>query len=152
MYSELLVQNKEKTICYVLSHLHKRTRDELCEIYGSLYIDNTYREIKDKEVFVIRLKNNNKPVGLFGLIPQSDKSAGIFLLTTDYLPEGNMITFLKGVKKQIRQWEKRYSLIMDNCYKQNKQIIKWLTLLGFRPSNYQDDKFQIYYKGDIDEY
>ena len=66
--------------------------------------------------------------------------------------KGNVIKFLREAKKQVNQWTKEYKLIMDNWYKQNTTILKWLLLLGFKPSQYENEKFQIYYKGDINEY
>lgn len=159
MYSELLDKNTYNAIYIVeavLDNLCEDTKTELKKIYktsdDSNYLQCTLDAIKDSEIFVVKLQENNEPVGLYGLIPQDNESAGIFLLTTDNLHKGNLITFLKGAKKQVDEWSKQYKLIMDNCYKQNETIKKWLRLLGFKPSEYQDDNFQIYYKGDISLY
>lgn len=120
--------------------------------------------------YLIKLKSTGEPVGLFGLIPcgaevqaelelsdgdaraklhrskQNTNSAGIFLLTTNKLHNGNVITFLRQAKATIEQWLNEYDLIMDYCYKKNLTIQKWLRLLGFKPSLYQDNEFQVYYK------
>ena len=155
MYSERLDKNNYNSVLpveYVLENLHKDTADELKKIYGKHYIIKAFNEIKDTDIFVIRLKSTNEPVGLYGLIPQSSKSAGIYLLTTKNLYNGNIIKFLRESKKQIHKWQAEYNLIMDYCSKENKIIQKWLTLLGFQPSNYQDDNFQIYYWGDLSLY
>jgi len=159
MYSELLDKNTYNAIYIVeavLDNLCEDTKTELKKIYKSSedsnYLEQTFQAIKDSEIFVVKLQKTNEPVGLYGLIPQDNESAGIFLLTTDNLHKGNIITFLKGAKKQVEEWSKTYKLIMDNCYKQNKTIQKWLTLLGFQPSEYQDEDFQIYFKGDINLY
>lgn len=74
------------------------------------------------------------------------RAAGIFLLTTDKLHNGNVITFLRRAKTQIEQWLNEYDLIMDYCYKKNLTIQKWLRLLGFKPSSYHDNDFRVYYK------
>ncbi|MDY6358435.1 MAG: hypothetical protein SPL73_05690 [Cyanobacteriota bacterium] len=155
MYSELLDKTKYssiQTVEYVLENLCDDTVIELKKIFGNDYIKQTFETIKNSEIFVIVLKHNPEPVGLYGLIEQSNNSAGIFFLTTKNLHKGNIITLLKRAKKQIEEWSKKYSLIMDNCYKENKTIQKWLKLLGFKPSTHQDDDFQIYYIGDINGY
>lgn len=155
MYSEILKKNEHNSIFIVeavLMNLCEDTKTELIKNFGDDYIDETFDIIQDTEINVIRLKSNNEPVGLYGVIPQENNSAGIYLLTTDNLHNGNLITFLKQAKKQVNEWSQKYSLIMDNCYKENKTIIKWLKLLGFKPSQYQNEEFQIYYKGDINEY
>ncbi|MCD8378060.1 MAG: hypothetical protein LUB59_04650, partial [Candidatus Gastranaerophilales bacterium] len=66
--------------------------------------------------------------------------------------QGNIVTFLKQARKQIDIWANKYDLILDNCCKKNEKIKKWLRLLGFKPSEYQNDKFRIYYRGDIKLY
>lgn len=159
MYSELLDKNTYNSIFIVeavLNNLCEDTKTELKNICGTYvgndYINNAFETIKDTDIHVIRLKSNNEPVGLYGLIPISKTSAGIYLLTTDNLHKGNVIKFLREAKKQVNQWTKEYKLIMDNWYKQNTTILKWLLLLGFKPSQYENEKFQIYYKGDINEY
>lgn len=155
MYSEILEKNEYNSIFIVeavLMNLCEDTKTELIKNFGDDYIDETFDIIQDTEINVIRLKSNNEPVGLYGVIPQENNSAGIYLLTTDNLHKGNVITFLKQAKKQVNEWSQKYSLIMDNCYKKNETIKKWLKLLGFKPSQYQSEEFQIYYKGDINEY
>ncbi len=151
MYASISRNTKE--IKYVLNNLCDDTVLELVKLFGNNYKFKAFNLIRAlSKKFVIKLKKTNEPVGLFGLIPQSDNTAGIFLLTTDKLHEGNLITFLKGAKKQIEEWQTEYKLIMDSCYKKNETIKKWLILLGFKPSVYQDDSFQVYYKGDIGLY
>jgi hypothetical protein len=155
MYSELLNKNTHNAIFIVeavLNNLCEATVTELKKINGEDYLSKTFDTIKDTDIHVIRLKSNHEPVGLYGLIELSKTSAGIYLLTTDNLHKGNIIKFLREAKLQVNQWTKEYKLIMDNCYKKNINIQKWLLLLGFKPSEHQDENFQIYYKGDINEY
>lgn len=155
MYSEVLNKLDYRsihTVEYVLENLHKDTVAELKKKYGEKYALPTFEAIRESEIFVIRLKSTREPVGLYGLIEQENNSAGIFLLTCQNLHKGNLITFLKRARKQINEWSEEYKLIMDNCDKNNKTIIKWLTLLGFKPAPYQDEDFQIYFKGDLSLY
>lgn len=152
MYSEVAENNEEMK--YVLGNLCDDTILELRKIFGENYETPALNEINQLTTkYLIKLKSNNEPVGLFGLVPQlNPKTAGIFLLTTDNLHKGNVITFLKQAKKQVNEWLNDYDLIMDNCYKKNLTIQKWLRLLGFRPSRHHNDDFQVYYKGDIGLY
>lgn len=152
MYSADISNYKE--ILFVLENLCIDTHIELLSKYGDAYKEYIFDSLLEtEEKFVIRLKNNAQPVGLFGLIEVAENCQGIFLLTTDDLHKGNVITFLKCAKRQIDLWEKKYPLIMDLHFKENQTIKKWLKLLGFKASEeHQDDKFQIYYKGNIGLY
>lgn len=148
MYASISRNTRE--IKYVLNNLCDDTVLELVKLFGNNYKFKTFNIIRALgKKYIIKLKHTNEPVGLFGLIPQSNNTAGIFLLTTDNLHKGNVITFLKGAKRQIEDWQSEYELIMDSCYKENETIKKWLRLLGFKASVYQDNDFQVYYKGDI---
>lgn len=156
MYSELLDKTKSLSeVQYVLDNLSEETKEELHLLFGNDYKQRTFEIIIKTEIYIIRLKENNKPVGVYGLVPVNDNdkySKGIYLLPTNSLHEGNIITFLKGAKKQVLAWARQYGLIMDNLYKENKTIQKWLKLLGFLPSPYQNDIFQLYYIGDLSQY
>lgn len=151
MYSE--IAKSEQEIKHVLENLCDDTVLELTKIFGQSYEKDVFNQIKQLTTkYLIKLKSTGEPVGLFGLIPQNTNSAGIFLLTTDKLYNGNVITFLRRAKATIEQWLNEYDLIMDYCYKKNLTIQKWLRLLGFKPSEYQDNDFQVYYKGNIGLY
>lgn len=151
MYSE--IAKSEQEIKHVLENLCDDTILELTKIFGQSYEKDVFNQIKQLTTkYLIKLKSTGEPVGLFGLIPQNTNSAGIFLLTTDKLHNGNVITFLRQAKATIEQWFNEYDLIMDYCYKKNLTIQKWLRLLGFKPSEYQDNDFQVYYKGNIGLY
>jgi len=159
MYSEVATDKTQ--IEYVLDNLCDDTVVELKAMYGDTYKQIVFEEILKTYSHLIKLKSTGEPVGLFGLIEQNSKcgnellhnsrsrTAGIFLLTTDNLHKGNIILFLRRAKSQIQEWLNSYDLIMDRCYKKNLTIQKWLRLLGFKPSEFQDDDFQIYYKGNI---
>lgn len=136
----------------VILNLSPKTEEEVKKVFGSNYTYGLVQELFDTEMYVIKLKETGEPVGVYGVKELKKTSAGIYLLTTDKLHNGNMITFLKEARKRVILWEQQYRLLMDTCYKKNKTIIKWLTLLGFKPSIYEDKYFQIYYKGDINEY
>ena len=155
MYDELLNKNNSdylQNIEYVLNNLCNDTKEELIRLFGKKYFVNTFEIIDNTEIHIIKLEKNNEPVGLYGIIPQSETSAGIYLLTTDNLHKGNIFKFLRTAKKQVSVWSKKYKLLMDNLYKKNKTIMKWLLLLGFKPSEHENENFQIYYIGDINEY
>lgn len=152
MYQEKLTSLKD--IRYILEKLNNEAVAELKKLFGNDYKNVTFKIIRVSigEKYLIRLAKNNEPVGVFGIIPQDDKVGGIFFLTTDNLHKGNKIKLLKGAKKQIAIWEQKYELIMDSCHKDNKIVAKWLHLLGFKPSKFEDNDIQIYYKGDIKLY
>ena len=149
MYAE-----KIKSLIAVRQVLNNLCDDTILELEKTLGKDwkkkafQIIRAIK-KERYIIKLKENHKPVGLFGLIPLGEKVGGIFLLTSDELHKGNLITFLKSARKQIDNWCNDYELIMDSLYKENQTIKKWLQLLRFKPSTFEDENFQVWYRGNI---
>lgn len=154
MYQEPLTKLQE--LKYILERLNKEAIAELKKLLGNDYKNEAFRLIKSNSVekFVIKLVNTNEPVGLYGIMSanKSSSAAGIFFLSTDNLHKGNKIKLLRGAKKQISVWEKKYKLLMDSCHRDNKTVMKWLSLLGFKPSEFFDDDIQIWYKGDISEY
>ena len=92
MYSAITRNTRE--IKQVLNNLCDDTVIELVKTFGKDYKRQTFAILRRlSKKYVIRLKQTNEPVGLFGLIPLNDDSAGIFLLTTDNLHKGNLITF-----------------------------------------------------------
>jgi len=152
MYGEKVTTPKE--IKYVLARLNKEAIRELKLLFGSNYKNNVFQIIQKAqgEKFVIKLQKTDEPVGLFGIISEGVSVGGIFFLTTENLHLGNKIKLLKGAKRQIKIWEKKYKLILDSCHKGNKTIEKWLSLLGFQPSVLQDKDIRIWYKGDLNVY
>ena len=140
-------------IIEIVNSVTEKTREELIAIFGTDYQMPVCDVIFNApEKHLIRLKSTGEPVGIFGLTYEGEGVGGIFLLTTDKLHQGSILTFLRGAKTQINEWLNDYKLIMDNWYKKNETILKWLMLLGFQPSQIQNDEFQIYYKGDIKLY
>lgn len=121
-YAERVKSLRE--VRFVLDNLCNDTKIEVEKIFGDDYRKQIFQIIRliKKERYIIRLKQTNEPVGVFGLIPVNENSGGIFLLTCDNLHKGNVITFLKSAKRQIDKWCEEYKLIMDSCYKQNETI------------------------------
>lgn len=136
-----------KAIDYIIENLCDKAIDELLIKFGKSYEYDTkiyLYSIPFKNIKIIRLKNNDEPVALFGYIPLENNSAGIFFLSTNNLYEGNMIKFLKGTKHYIDEWSKEYPILLDDCYKKNDSVIKWLKFLKFEPTTTESDNFQIY--------
>ncbi len=151
MYSEKLLNLNE--IKYILERLNSEAVAELKVLFGNDYKNQAFQILRAaKEKFVIKLEKTKEPVGLYGVVHSTSSVAGIFFLTTNNLHKGNKIKLLRGAKNQISLWEKKYKLILDSCHKNNYIIAKWLRLLGFKPSEFQDNNIQIWYKGDLNEY
>lgn len=140
---------------FVINNLCKDTEDELKIAFGENYKSKLLEELNKSPFgykYAIILNSTSEIVGLFGIVPLNKYSAGIYLLTTENLHKGNIITFIRQAKLYIKHWGKKYKLLMDTCYKRNKTIIKWLKILGFKPSEYQNNDLQIWYKGEIKYY
>ena len=81
MYASISRNTRE--IKYVLNNLCDDTVLELVKLFGNNYKFKTFNIIRALgKKYIIKLKHTNEPVGLFGLIPQSNNTAGIFLLIT----------------------------------------------------------------------
>ena len=137
-------------VLYVYKHLHPDCKIELDKLKISK--QQVIRRLTGNNAFVVKLKKTGKPVALYSITELDENCAGITLLMSDELNQGNLITFLKGAKKQVNEWCKQYKLVLDYCYLQNETVKKWLRLLGFKQSIYGDYNFRIYYRGDINEY
>ena len=147
MYSQRATSIKE--IRYVLDNLNPEAVSELKTLFGNDYKKNAFQIIRAVTTkYLIKLENTGEPVGIYGIIPMKQKNiCGIFFLTTNNLHKGNKIKLLKGAKKQIAIWEQKYETIMDSCHKTSETIKKWLKLLGFKPSGWEDNNIEVYYKG-----
>lgn len=136
-------------INFVVAHLCNKAIEELRVKFGNSFRYDTLcylYNVPFRFIKTIKLKKTGETVGLFGLVPLTDDSAGIFFLSTEKLYEGNMFLFLRETKKQIEAWNSKYEILLDDCYKQNKSVIKWLKILGFKPTADEDKNFQIYQK------
>ena len=139
---------KENDIKVVLENLSELTKKELIVAFGEEYI----KEILNTQaicLYLIRLKKENKPVGIFGLIEEEKNIAGIFFLTTDEVYKGNMIKLIRTSKKIVDEWLKEYDVLLDDCHKDNEKVMRWLCLLGFKPTGrMKEGAFFEFYKGD----
>lgn len=144
-------------IDFVIDNLCEKVIEELKVMFGDDYkflLSEQLYNLQLEDIRTVRLKKNNEPVAIFGLIPLNEYPsiniiAGIFFLSTENLYQGNMITFLKGTKKVVDCWAKQYQLLLDKCYKRYSSVVKWLKFLGFEPHPESKGKdFQIYFKGD----
>lgn len=136
-------------INFVVAHLCNKAIEELRVKFGRSFRYDTLSYLYNvpfRFIKTIKLKETGETVGLFGIIPLTNDSAGIFFLSTEKLYEGNMFLFLRETKKQIEAWNSKYEILLDDCYKQNKSVIKWLKILGFKPTTDEDKNFQIYQK------
>lgn len=116
----------------VIDDLSELTKEELVLSFGKKYREKIINILSLSEfLYLIRLKNDNSPIGIFGLIEEDCYSAGIFFLTTDKLYQGNMIKMIKTSKIIIDEWLKSYNVLFDDCHKNNLKIKKWLEFLGF---------------------
>lgn len=88
-----------------------------------------------KEKYVIRLKENDEPVALFGIIEETQDIAGIFLLMSEEIKKGNMIHLIRQSKAIVDDWMKNYKALLDDCHFENEKIIRWLMFLGFKPTD-----------------
>ena len=149
MYKTFNVDINE--IEYVLENLSDLTRFEVESAFGVDYKKEILAGINcAKEKQLIKLNATNETVGVFGLIEESKDVAGIFFLPTKNLCNGNMIKFLRVSKCVIEEWLKKYKLLLDDCFVENKKIVKWLHFLGFKvcPED-KNGKIRTFYKGNL---
>ncbi|GBQ07897.1 hypothetical protein [Saccharibacter floricola] len=74
--------------------------------------------------------DENGPIALFGVAPQCD--VGIpWLVGTPSLIH-HQKAFLRETRFWVRQWQKRYPLLMNHVDASYSQAIRWLSWLGFQ--------------------
>ena len=146
MYIDYMPEASE--ILCLLDNLSELTKQELVLSFGKDYQDKVINLLSiSKCLYLIKLKSNNNAVGMFGLLEENKKTAGIFFLTSDEIYQGNMIKLLKTSKVVIDEWLEDYEVLLDDCHKDNKKVKKWLEFLGFKPSgNIKDGGFIEYQK------
>lgn len=134
----------------VLDNFSELTKFELIKGFGNEYKEKIIKILFDsKYLNLIKLKADNTPVGMFGLIEVTKEVAGIFFLSTDGIYQGNMIKLIRESKKVVDEWLKEYKVLLDDCYLHNQKVMKWLCLLGFKPTGeIKEGGFATYYKGD----
>ena len=134
----------------VLDNLSELTEKELIKGFGKDYKTKMINILSlSKCIYLIKLKVDNAPVGIFGLIEETKEVAGIFFLSTDGLYQGNMIKLIRESKKVVDEWLKEYKVLLDDCHLKNEKVMRWLCLLGFKPTGeIKEGGFATYYKGD----
>jgi hypothetical protein len=135
---------------HVLNNLSELTKEESKKSFGKNYKDSFINILPlTKCVYLIKLKTDNTPVGMFGLFEETEEVAGIFFLSTDGLYQGNMIKLIRESKKVVDGWLKEYKVLLDDCHLENEKVMRWLCLLGFKPTGeIKEGGFATYYKGD----
>ena len=87
---------------WVLDNLSELTEKELIKGFVKDYRIKMINILSlSKCIYLIKLKADNTPAGMFGLIEETKKSAGIFFLSTDGLYQGNMIKLIRESKKVV---------------------------------------------------
>ena len=146
MYIDYMPETSE--ILCLLDNLSELTKQELILSFGKNYKDKVINLLSiSKCLYLIKSKSNNNAVGMFGLLEEDKKTAGIFFLTSDEIHQGNMIKLLKTSKVVIDEWLEDYEVLLDDCHKENIKVRKWLEFLGFKPNgNIKDGGFIEYQK------
>lgn len=136
----------DKDIKFILDNLCDKSVEELQIICGNNFYNIVFDKIKQSEdKILIKLKNDNQPVAIVGIIPLSktNKSGALFFLSTDNLKKGCKMHLLKESRKYILKWLDTYNEIIDQCYNKNFIIMKWLKFLGFSEIS-KDENFNYY--------
>ena len=74
--------------------------------------------------------NNNKPVAMFGVVPEGDLGL-IWFLGTDELKDLSL-PFLKECRDVVRMFSKKYKVLGNFVFAENDLHIKWLRWCGFK--------------------
>lgn len=138
-------------IAYVLDNLSELTKDEIVYAFGIDFKNEILPKVYlAKESWLIKLKETDETVGVFGLIEETKDIAGVFFLTTKNLNKGNMIKLLRHAREVVEEWNKKYQLLLDDCFVENEKIVKWLHSLGFKAYPAEETgSFKTFYKGNL---
>ena len=124
-----------KTIDYICENLSDSSTEELEIIYGEDYKQYLKAELINcvmyEDITALCL-DDNTPVAIFGLMNYDDDSKNLFFVSTKAINEVSPLYLIKQSIKQIKLWMFKYKKnLLDQVYRKNTQVIKWLKLLGF---------------------
>jgi hypothetical protein len=136
-------KSKENYIIYILNNLKKEDELEMIEEFGANYKEILKFECINSDEIQVIVDMNDLPIALFGCRKINNNTAEVCLLVTDEFSK-HFIYFIKQAKIYLNNWLETYSRLENYVYKTNKSTIKWLKLLGFNVTDYNEKKMYFY--------
>lgn len=129
-------QKNIKDVEYILSHLRSEDLEELKALWGEDWKSETLKSIMNTEFYTLVGVGDNPVVmgGIWGVGAENSKVACVWLLSTEEV-KFHKTALIKNLVKEIKDAEKKYSVLYNFIYKSNHSAKKWLKTLGFRFDN-----------------
>ena len=140
-----------KDVLYILEHLREEDKHEAMMQSGDNYIWDCLKNIMDSngDVIVGCKKSDNTPVCVGGCVEQTEGIGVVWLLCTPEIVN-HQTCILRNLKKEFSKYEKKYWILYNTLYQENKLAKKWLKKFGFKFDNLFDVKlpegFEFFYK------
>ena len=140
-----------KDILYILEHLREEDKHEAMIQSGENYVWDCLKNIMENkgDVIIGCKKSDNTPVCVGGCAEQTKDVGIVWLLCTPEI-SNYQTCILRNLKKEFSKYEKKYLLIFNMLYKENKLAKKWLKKFGFKFDNLFNaklpDGFEFFYK------
>lgn len=129
----------EKDVLYILEHLRADDLAEVKAIHGEDYKEKVLTDIMktDFDVLMGVTKNGDIPVCMGGAWQLDNDAPGIgvvWMLCTDEVVK-HKIRLLKELKKEFREYDKKFWFLYNLIYYKNDFAKNWLSWLGFKFDN-----------------
>jgi len=137
------VDVNEEYLDNVLDNLRDEDKFEMrCE-FGPDYKQTIKEFCLSSGHFKIIIDEKFTPIGLFGCEETTPETAEVCLLVTNEFKK-HFKDFLCQAKQYISLWKKQYKILHNLVYKHNKQALKWLKILGFKVTDYDDMRMHFF--------
>lgn len=86
--------------------------------------------VKSDPCLTLLAPDDQRPIGMLGVVPQEDRAGLIWMHCTDDLPRYSM-TFLRNCKPVLDQLFQRYAALYNWADARNALHVRWLRWMGF---------------------
>ena len=126
----------EKDVLYILEHLRADDLEEVKAVHGDKWKENVFNDIMktDFDVLMGITKDGDIPVCMGGAWHLDKDAPGIgvvWLLCTDEIVK-HKICLLKELKKEFREYDKKFWFLYNFIYFKNDFAKNWLSWIGFK--------------------
>lgn len=129
----------EKDVLYILEHLRADDLEEVKAVHGDKWKENVFNDIMktDFDVLMGITKDGDIPVCMGGAWHLDKDAPGIgvvWMLCTDEIVN-HKICLLKELKKEFREYDKKFWFLYNFIYSKNDFAKNWLSWIGFKFDN-----------------
>jgi hypothetical protein len=115
---------------WVAPRLRKADVEEIKASCGTSAYEGLYASFAASNPALALVDGDGPPLGIFGLVPDADGNACVWMLGTGEIEKYPM-TFLRNSLEWVRQSNRQYPILYNQVDARNGVHIKWLRWMGF---------------------